>query len=392
MGTPSQAFRLEDLIEPFDRDHFIQQYWNREFLHLSGQPGRFEALFPWARLNEVLTGNRPRSLRLRLAHKGKIVDAREYVKTHAGELRISPQGFYEKLSQGATLIVDHAEELNPPLFDLASALEAWVRARVNVNLYASWRAENGFNLHWDPQDTFIVQIAGRKHWKVYRPTRDFAVQDEKNPAPQPSSEPVFDGLLEAGSLLYVPRGWWHLATPIGEPCLHLTVTFNLHRGADLLRWAVDRFQTQLLARQDLPIFATLQEQAQYTENLFREFAASTDASMFQEFLDLQDAATVGLPQFQLPEFVEPEYRPSLRSEIQFVAPRHLQFSLEGDVASVKTQNQVLAVPARLWPAIHLLCLGDRVAVATMLDFDGVDEAELLALLAAWARRGLLKVS
>ena len=38
--------------------------------------------------------------------------------------------------------------------------------------------------------------------------------------------PLWEGMLEDGDLLYIPRGWWHVATPLDEPTLHLTVGVN----------------------------------------------------------------------------------------------------------------------------------------------------------------------
>ena len=49
-------------------------------------------------------------------------------------------------------------------------------------------------------------------------------------------------LLEAGDLLYIPRGWWHVAMPLDEPTLHLTVGVNNLTGADFLRWFADRLR------------------------------------------------------------------------------------------------------------------------------------------------------
>ena len=59
---------------------------------------------------------------------------------------------------------------------------------------------------------------------------------------------------KTADLLYIPRGWWHVATPLDEPTLHLTVGVNNPNGADFLAWYVDRLKTSEDVRRDLPQF------------------------------------------------------------------------------------------------------------------------------------------
>ena len=387
-----EVFGLEELIEPFDRDHFVEQYWNREFLHLTGAADRFEPLFPWARLNDVLASNRMRAPRFRLAHKGKIVEAREYNTVYGNEVRIATHALYEKIRQGATLIVDHAEELSSPLGELTAMLENWTRARVNANLYASWREDSGFKLHWDPQDTFIIQVSGRKRWTVYRPTRECPVQgDTEAQAPLPTDDPVFDGHLESGSVLYVPRGWWHLVTPVGEPCMHLTITFNLHKSTDLLSYAVDQFKANVLGRRDLPVFESAAEQAAFTAHLFQEFAASLEPNLMTKFFEYYDDSAVGLPRFHLPEAIDERFGPDRLDGVRLVSPRRLHLANNGNgTVSFRAQSKSWTLPEKAVRTIEALNSGEqRVAVETL--FDGADKTTVLATLGELARRGLIEI-
>ena len=121
-----------------------------------------------------------------------------------------------------------------PITHLAESLERVFRVRIQVNAYAGWRTSHGFDLHWDDHDVFILQIAGRKKWKVYGMTRKYPLARDVEPATDKPDTPLWEGMLEDGDLLYIPRGWWHVATPLDEPTLHLTVGVNNPNGADLL--------------------------------------------------------------------------------------------------------------------------------------------------------------
>lgn len=64
-------------------------------------------------------------------------------------------------------------------------------------------------MHWDDHATFIVPIYGTKAWTVPGPGRPHPMKtdtDHNHTAPEPVA---WEGVLKAGQILHVPRGWWH---------------------------------------------------------------------------------------------------------------------------------------------------------------------------------------
>ena len=53
--------------------------------------------------------------------------------------------------------------------------------------------------------------------------------------------PVFDEFLEAGDVLYVPRGWWHEGLPIGEETCHVAIGTHGPTLADYAVWCCQRY-------------------------------------------------------------------------------------------------------------------------------------------------------
>ena len=121
-----------------------------------------------------------------------------------------------------------------------------------MNLYAGWRTEKGFDLHWDDQETMMLQISGRKRWKIFRPTRLHPLKNDIERAPEPAEEPIWDGILEDGDMIYLPRGWWHVAYPLDEPSLHLTFSMLPPTGIDVLQWLVGKLRHHEEVRMDVP--------------------------------------------------------------------------------------------------------------------------------------------
>src|SRR6266511_1480125 len=158
---------LGEIISPLTQEEFLRRHWGRSFLHLSGGQGKFDGLFPWMLLSHVLEYHRISPIRLRLFKDGESVKPRMYAQIHENrepEIRVSD--FIKYLREGATLILDDAEELSPPLRRLAISLERLFRVRVQVNLYAGWHKNRGFDLHWDDHDILVLQVAGSKRWEV----------------------------------------------------------------------------------------------------------------------------------------------------------------------------------------------------------------------------------
>jgi hypothetical protein len=177
---------------------------------------------------------------------------------------------------------------------------------VLVNLYAGWRTDNGFNVHWDDQDNLILQVAGRKRWKIWNQTRPYPFkEDVVDTSKPPAEEPAWDGILEAGGLLSVPRGAWHVAYPLDEPSLHLTVTIQNYTGIDLLRWLAEQLKSSEAARMAIPIMAGPEERTRWLEQVRADLAAAWDDAILDRYLAEVDAKAVPRPRISLPGDAEP---------------------------------------------------------------------------------------
>jgi hypothetical protein len=212
----------------------------------------------------------------------------------------------EQLRRGATLVLDAVDELSAPTEALAAALEHTFRENVQINCYAGWQSSPGFDLHFDRHDVFILQVAGRKRWSVYGQTRPHPVADDIEEAARPAGDPVWEGTLEDGDLLYMPRGWWHVAVPLNEPTLHLTVGIHKRTGLDFLKWLTERMRTSEVFRDDLPRLEPEAERAAHAERLRAELAAAWDGSLVERYLAEYDAQAMPRARPSLPWSVASE--------------------------------------------------------------------------------------
>ncbi len=218
------AASLSALLQPVSVAEFLSQYWRAEHLFADGSADRFTTLLSWTSLNRLLEHHWRETYRFRLARQGRDLDPTSYTDTDGTTPRIRATAVTDLLRRGATLSFYGVDELHEPVTRLAESFEDAFQAGTNVNIYAGWRGLHGLDLHRDDHEVFVLQIDGRKRWLLYGFDIDAVSTGDLNASSTPPAGATVDRILTPGSLLYVPRGCYHLAVPMDEPTLHLTVS------------------------------------------------------------------------------------------------------------------------------------------------------------------------
>jgi hypothetical protein len=218
---------------------------------------------------------------------------------------------------------------------LATSLERVLHDHVRVNLYASWCPTPALERHWDTHDIFIVQVSGRKRWRVYSPVRRRPVPGDAQPATQRASEPAWQGMLGEGDVLYLPRGWWHVANALEGPSLHLTFGVYRRTGLDLLDWLRGLLRESEVFREDLPRLASADERAAHLGRLRDELLATWHPQLLDRYLREEDVnAASRRPSVSLPWSATDAVLPSDREAVvRLAAPRPpvVEPQVDGDV-------------------------------------------------------------
>ena len=144
------------------------------------------------------------------------------------------------LRDGATLVCD----LVPAYWKPASRLSLSLLRDPSdspgfaflTNMYVTPEGKNqGFGKHNDNKDVFIIQLAGRKKWFMQKTTFPLPLRHQcVGRSFEPSADTVVDDeieslILEAGDLLFVPRGYIHWAqTPENSTSMHWTLSATLN--------------------------------------------------------------------------------------------------------------------------------------------------------------------
>ena len=118
------------------------------------------------------------------------------------------------------------------LWRMIATLEDYFQMGGGANVYLTPAGAQGFAPHYDDIEAFVLQLEGRKRWRVYKPPTDddllprFSSPDIAEDDPRVAGKaPIIDVVLGPGDFLYFPRGWVHQATSHpDEHSLHLTVS------------------------------------------------------------------------------------------------------------------------------------------------------------------------
>ncbi|MCW3817918.1 cupin domain-containing protein [Micromonospora sp. DR5-3] len=237
-------------------DEFLNEHYGRSFVHIPGPADRFASLMTWPALNRLLREQRFVHPRLRLTKDNQPVPEQHYWRTvrtpRGGFQQLDVAQLLRHLRDGSTLVVDSIDMAHAPVLRVKQTLQRWLGAYVSTNLYASWGATHGFDVHWDDHDVFVLQVAGTKRWRIYPPTRPWPLLDDVQRGPKPDQPPTADLMLNAGEMLYLPRGWWHDVTADNRASLHLTFAVLRPTNVDFLAWIVQRLKAHDVARRDAP--------------------------------------------------------------------------------------------------------------------------------------------
>ncbi|CAJ0961064.1 unnamed protein product, partial [Mesorhabditis belari] len=187
---------------------------------------------------------------------GKNINIAEYREglryTLNGQGRVYPRHLQNHLIEGRSIQLVNPQRFFPRIWYLCEILQELFGCFVGANTYLTPAGSSGFAPHWDEIDAFLLQLEGRKYWKVYAP------DSVENELPRESSgnftdkdfvgrQPCFEGWIEQGDMLYLPRGFIHQASTCKQThSFHVTISVGRHHSfADMLEKLMPIALTQL---------------------------------------------------------------------------------------------------------------------------------------------------
>ncbi|KAM7109316.1 ribosomal oxygenase 1 isoform 1-T1 [Ciconia maguari] len=224
------------LVAPVAPGEFLGRHWERApLLVRRGDPGYYAGLFSTADFDAALRGGE--------VHFGTHLDVTSYAEgvreTHNPSGRALPAVVWDFYQNGCSLRLLSPQAFSPTVWHFLSILQEHFGSMAGANTYLTPPGTQGFAPHYDDIEAFVLQLEGKKHWRVYSPRTDAEVLPQFSSANLTQAElgkPVLETVLEAGDLLYFPRGFIHQGNCLPDAhSLHITVSsYQRNSWGDLL--------------------------------------------------------------------------------------------------------------------------------------------------------------
>lgn len=198
----------------------------------------------WTIIDRALDSHDFRPSMLKILHKKERVPLSAYVEDFmdvgVARQRLIKPSIYGLLHQGATIVLNRLDVFSDFTRDICMQIAQYAGIQTAANAYASFGAEAATPAHWDTHDVFAVQLVGRKNWRLYKPTHELPISSQQSTGHDAliGATPSLEVVLEAGDILYVPRGWWHVVEPAdSSDTVHLAVGVHAPLFVDYVLWA-----------------------------------------------------------------------------------------------------------------------------------------------------------
>ena len=144
---------------------------------------------------------------------------------------------------GWTVLVQGLDLHVPAARDLLDRFRFIPEARLD-DLMLSWASDGGgVGPHLDSYDVFLIQVAGRRRWRI-GPARDRRFVPGLPLRILQHFEPTDTWVLEPGDMLYLPPQWAHEGTAEGE-CMTASVGFRAATAGEMAAELIGRIADDL---------------------------------------------------------------------------------------------------------------------------------------------------
>jgi len=387
-------------------EQFAREHWGRAPL-LSPEHDDFHDLLSPDAVDELVGRRGLRTPFIRLAHEGSVLAAERFTSSGGFGAEVSDQVSSDKVlaefAAGATIVLQGLHRMWPPLVDFTRALVGELGHPAQVNAYVTPPSSQGFSPHYDTHDVFVLQVSGEKHWVIHAPVHPDPLKGQvwtdhrAAVAAAAAGEPVIDRVLRPGDALYLPRGWIHSATALGDTSIHLTVGMAAYTRADVVDTLLSVVGDTPALRTSLPLGLDVSDADE-----LRPIVQETVEALVTALTSAPDPA--GLAAGRLGARFGRDTRPapvaplatlsaiaSLSEHTRVRWREGLGGRLEtaDDKVRLTAGGVVLSLPAETSRALQTLRTGDPVAVGSL---PGLDRASALVVVRRLLREGVVVTS
>jgi ribosomal protein L16 Arg81 hydroxylase len=151
--------------------------------------------------------------------------------------------------ESGTIVLDRVQNYSLDVLEILGGLQAMFGVGVSANAYFTGENSQAYPIHWDTHDILVVQIDGQKEWTVFEPLIDMPLKDIHYCTKYDLTRLKFkfETTLSQGDLIYLPRGYPHVAKTRDSRSLHISFGLYALNWYKYLQSIVDRALTKCVS-------------------------------------------------------------------------------------------------------------------------------------------------
>ncbi|XP_068158294.1 bifunctional lysine-specific demethylase and histidyl-hydroxylase NO66 [Drosophila tropicalis] len=216
---------LSWVLNPIKPDEFFNDFWEKNACQVQrNAPTYFSELISFEMIDQMMLKHHlefTTNIDITSYKDGR----RETLNPEGRAMPPTVWGFY---GEGCSIRILNPSTYLPGLRTMCSLMQEFFHCLVGANVYLTPPNSQGFAPHFDDIEAFVLQVEGRKRWRLYMPLQPsdvLARESSGNYTPDQLGEPIFDEVLKPGDVLYFPRGTVHQAiTEKKHHSLHITLS------------------------------------------------------------------------------------------------------------------------------------------------------------------------
>ena len=230
------------LLGGISPQQFMQQYWHKKPLLVRGAIPAFELAkaagepldSPISAADLVMLASQPDS-------ECRLIQSTPWKMAHGP---FSSKSIPSVNQANWTLLLQGADSLHPA----AKTVLSWFRfipdVRLDDLMISLAGPGGGVGPHVDSYDVFLIQMSGRRHWKISTQT-DLSLKPNLPLKILAQFEPTEDWVLEPGDMLYLPPHVAHEGVSLDAGCQTWSVGFRAASYRELLQEGLWRLAESL---------------------------------------------------------------------------------------------------------------------------------------------------
>lgn len=238
MTSPEKV--ITSILNPTIVEQFFSSNWEKENLFIKREDKEFYGnLFSLDTFKEILKEN---ELNFETdVNVCRYVNDEKELLNEEGRITVKQMQSLLK-DKKATFQIHQPQRFSDALWNIMEKLETYFGCLFGSNVYITPAGSQGLAPHCDDVEIFVLQLEGKKTWKLYKPMVELSRCYTQDLQQADIGEAILEVTLEPGDMLYFPRGTIHQAKTTDDGhSTHISLsTYQQNSWGDFLQHAVSQ--------------------------------------------------------------------------------------------------------------------------------------------------------